>query len=132
MPARTASINGINAWTVLVGIVTIIVFVMVRRRWPSSPSKLIGLAAGTVVAAVITLAIHADVGPARSVPRQDSAARCAAAAVRSDGIALALRFGYDLLITALAIAVVGSLDSLLAAVGEADGPLDTAHHPTGS
>ena len=32
-------------------------------------------------------------------------------------------------ITALAIAVVGSLDSLLAAVGEADGPLDTAHHP---
>ena len=46
-----------------------------------------------------------------------------------DGIALALRFGYDLLITALAIAVVGSLDSLLAAVGETDGPLDTAHHP---
>ena len=47
----------------------------------------------------------------------------------AEGVALALRFGYDLLVTALAIAVVGSLDSLLAAVGETEGPLDTAHHP---
>ena len=121
--------HGINAWTVVVGIVTIIVFVMVRRRWPSSPSKLIGLAAGTAVAAIITVAIHADVGPRvpflGKLPLPDALAP----ALRPDGVALALRFGYDLVVTALAIAVVGSLDSLLAAVGEADGPLDTAHHP---
>jgi MFS superfamily sulfate permease-like transporter len=124
-----AAHHGVNAWTVLVGIVTIVVFVMVRRRWPSSPSKLIGLAAGTAVAAVITVAIHADVGPRvpflGKLPLPDALWPL----LGPDGIALALRFGYDLAITALAIAVVGSLDSLLAAVGEADGPLDTAHHP---
>jgi MFS superfamily sulfate permease-like transporter len=121
--------HGINAWTVLVGFVTIVVFVMVRRRWPSSPSKLIGLAAGTAVAAVITIAIHADVGPRvpflGKLPLPDTLLPL----FGEEGIALALRYGYDLLVTALAIAVVGSLDSLLAAVGEADGPLDTAHHP---
>ena len=121
--------HGINAWTVLVGVVTIVVFVMVRRRWPSSPSKLIGLAAGTAVAAVITIAIHADVGPRvpflGKLPLPDALWPL----FGPQGMALALRFGYDLAITALAIAVVGSLDSLLAAVGEADGPLDTAHHP---
>ena len=121
--------HGVNGWTVLVGIATIIVFVLVRRRWPSSPSKLIGLAAGTAVAAVITLAIHADVGPRvpflGKLPLPDALLPL----FGSDGIALAMQFGYDLVVTALAIAVVGSLDSLLAAVGEADGPLDTAHHP---
>lgn len=121
--------HGINGWTVLVGLVTIVVFVMVRRRWPSSPSKLIGLAAGTVVAAVLTLLIHADVGPRvpflGKLPLPDALLPLFGSA----GVDLAMRFRYDLLITALAIAVVGSLDSLLAAVGEADGPLDTAHHP---
>jgi sulfate permease, SulP family len=121
--------GGINAWTLLVGLVTIIVFVVVRKRWPALPSKLIGLAAGTAVAAVVTIAFHGDVGPRvpflGKVPMPDALLPMLSA----DGVALALRFGYDLLVTALAIAVVGSLDSLLAAVGEADGPLDTAHHP---
>lgn len=121
--------GGINGWTLLVGVVTIVVFVLVRRRWPSLPSKLIGLAAGTAAAVVITTLIHGDVGPRvpflGKIPLPDALLD----AITADGIALALRFGYDLLVTALAIAVVGSLDSLLAAVGEADGPLDTAHHP---
>ena len=121
--------GGINGWTLLVGLVTIIVFVVVRKRWPSLPSKLIGLAAGTAAAVAITVLIHGDVGPRvpflGRIPLPDALLPVLSA----DGIALALRFGYDLLITALAIAVVGSLDSLLAAVGEADGPLDTAHHP---
>src|SRR5262249_8497351 len=47
-----AAHHGINGWTILVAVVTIVVFVMVRRRWPSLPSKLIGLAAGTVIAAI--------------------------------------------------------------------------------
>ena len=102
---------------------------MVRKRWPSLPSKLIGLAAGTAVAVLITGLIHGDVGPRvpflGKIPTPDALLPVLSA----DGIALALRFGTDLLVTALAIAVVGSLDSLLAAVGEQDGPLDTAHHP---
>jgi len=124
-----AAHHGVNGWTLLVALVTIVVFVMVRKRWPSLPSKLIGLAAGTAIAAVITVAVHGDVGPRvpflGKLPTPDALLPLFSA----DGVALAVRFGYDLLITALAIAVVGSLDSLLAAVGEADGPLDTAHHP---
>ncbi len=123
-----AAHHGINAWTLIVGLVTIVVFVVVRRRWPSLPSKLIGLAAGTVVALVITLAFHGDVGPRvpslGRLPTPDELLPLFTA----DGVALVVRYGYDLMITALAIAVVGSLDSLLAAVGEAEG-LDTAHHP---
>ena len=123
-----AAHHGINAWTLLVGLVTIVVFVVVRRRWPSLPSKLIGLAAGTGVALVITLAFHGDVGPRvpslGRLPTPDELLPLFSA----DGIALVVRYGYDVMITALAIAVVGSLDSLLAAVGEAEG-LDTAHHP---
>ena len=121
--------HGINAWTVLVGLVTIVVFVMVRRRWPSLPSKLIGLAAGTAVAAVITVLIHADVGPRVPFLGKIPAPDALLPMFTAEGVTLALRFGYDLIITALAIAVVGSLDSLLAAVGESEGPLDTAHHP---
>ena len=123
-----AAHHGINAWTLLVGLVTIVVFVVVRRRWPSLPSKLIGLAAGTVVALAITLAFHGDVGPRvpslGRLPTPDELLPLFTA----DGLSLVVRYGYDLMITALAIAVVGSLDSLLAAVGEAEG-LDTAHHP---
>ena len=121
--------HGVNGWTLLVALVTIVVFVMVRRRWPSLPSKLIGLAAGTAAAVVITGLIHGDVGPRVPFLGKIPAPDALLPVITADGVALALRFGYDLLITALAIAVVGSLDSLLAAVGEADGPLDTAHHP---
>ncbi len=121
--------HGINGWSLLVGLVTIVVFVVVRKRWPSLPSKLIGLAAGTAAAVLIAGVIHGDVGPhvpfLGKLPVPDALLPI----VSADGIALALRYGYDLAITALAIGVVGSLDSLLAAVGEADGPLDTAHHP---
>jgi SulP family sulfate permease len=122
--------HGINGWTLLVGLVTIVVFVVVRKRWPSLPSKLIGLAAGTVAAVLITgLIAGADVGPRVPFLGKIPAPDALFPAFSAQGVTLALRFGYDLLITALAIAVVGSLDSLLAAVGEADGPLDTAHHP---
>ncbi len=55
--------HGINGWTLLVGFVTIVVFVDGAQALAILPSKLIGLAAGTAVAAVITIAIHADVGP---------------------------------------------------------------------
>ena len=121
--------HGVNGWTLLVALVTIVVFVVVRKRWPSLPSKLIGLAAGTAAAVVITVLIHGDVGPRVPFLGKIPAPDALLPVLTAGGVGLALRFGYDLLITALAIAIVGSLDSLLAAVGEADGPLDTAHHP---
>ncbi|MEO8752262.1 MAG: SulP family inorganic anion transporter [Casimicrobiaceae bacterium] len=124
-----AAHHGVNGWTLLVALATIVAFVLVRKRWPSLPSKLIGLAAGTAVSVVITQMIGGDVGPRVPFLGKVPAPDALLPALSADGIALAIRFGYDLLVTALAIAVVGSLDSLLAAVGEQDGPLDTAHHP---
>ena len=121
--------GGINGWTLLVGLVTIVVFVVVRLALAVFLAKLIGLAAGTAVATVVTMLLHGDVGPRvpslGKLPLPDELMPL----LTQDGIALAMTYGYDLLVTALAIAVVGSLDSLLAAVGEADGPLDTAHRP---
>ncbi len=121
--------GGINGWTLLVGLVTIVTFVVVRRRWPQSPSKLIGLAAGTAVATLVTMLLHGDVGPRVPSLGRLPVPDALLPLFSRDGVALAMTYGYDLLVTSLAIAVVGSLDSLLAAVGEADGPLDTAHHP---
>ena len=106
--------HGINGWTLLVALVTIIVFVVVRKRWPSLPSKLIGLAAGTAAALLITGLIAGDVGPRVPFLGKIPAPDALLPVLSAEGITLALRFGYDLLITALAIAVVGSLDSLLA------------------
>jgi len=121
--------GSVNGWTLLVGLVTIVTFVLVRRRWPQSPSKLIGLAAGTAVATLVSMLLHGDIGPRvpslGKLPLPDALLPL----FSHEGVTLAMTYGYDLLVTALAIAVVGSLDSLLAAVGEADGPLDTAHHP---
>ncbi len=122
--------HGINYWTLLVAGVTIVVIAGVMRRWPGLPSKLIGIAAGTLVAIGIGLvAPGVDFGPhipfLGTLPVPDKVLPL----FSQDGIDLVLRFRYELVVAALTIAVVGSLDSLLSAVGEADGPLDTAHHP---
>ena len=122
--------HGVNPWTVLIAVATILTIVAVMRRFPAWPAKLIGIAVGTAVAVAITT-LSPDRGhrAARAVPGQDPGARRAGDAVLARGLELAFKYRYDLIVTALAIAVVGSLDSLLAAVGESDGPLDTAHHP---
>ncbi len=122
--------HGINPWTLLVAVVTIVVIVTVMRRWPRLPSKLIGIAAGALVAIGIGLiAPGVDFGPRipflGTLPTPDKLLGL----LSRDGIDLVFRFRYELVVAALTIAVVGSLDSLLSAVGEADGPLDTAHHP---
>ncbi|MEP7329305.1 MAG: SulP family inorganic anion transporter [Betaproteobacteria bacterium] len=122
--------HGINPWTLLVAMVTIVVIVGVGRRWPGLPSKLIGIAAGTLVAVGIGLvAPGVDFGPhipfLGMLPAPDKLLPL----FSHDGFDLVFRFRYELVVAALTIAVVGSLDSLLSAVGEADGPLDTAHHP---
>ena len=122
--------HGINPWTLLVAVVTIVVIVGVMRRWPGLPSKLIGIATGTLVAVGIGLvAPGVDFGPRipflGTLPAPDKLLPL----FSRDGFDLVFRYRYELVVAALTIAVVGSLDSLLSAVGEADGPLDTAHHP---
>ena len=122
--------HGVNPWTVLVAVATVLTIVGIGRRWPSWPSKLIGIAVGTAVAVAITALVSgADVGPRVPFLGKIPAPDALGPLFSKDGVKLALEYRYDLIVTALAIAVVGSLDSLLAAVGESDGPLDTAHHP---
>jgi len=122
--------HGINPWTALVAVVTIVVIVTVMRRWPGLPSKLIGIAAGTLLAVGIGLvAPGVDFGHSipilGALPTPDKLLPL----ISREGFELVWHYRYDLVVAALTIAVVGSLDSLLSAVGEADGPLDTAHHP---
>ena len=129
--AADAAHGGWQPWTALVALFTIATVVVVARLWPKAPSKLIGVAAGTAVAAVTSLVAHSiDLGPrvpelSATLPAPDALFPLAAAA----GLKLAYHYAYELLISAAAIAVIGSLDSLLAAVGEMDGPLDTGHQP---
>lgn len=122
--------HGINPWTLLVAVVTIVAVVGVGRRWPKLPSKLIGIAAGTLVAIGIGIIAPAvDFGPRIPFLGQLPAPDKLLPFFSQGGFDLVLHYRYELVVAALTIAVVGSLDSLLSAVGEADGPLDTAHHP---
>src|SRR5205823_6606476 len=123
--------EGWQPWTLVVALFTIATVVIVERRWPKAPSKLIGVAAGTLLAFAIGLLSHSvDFGPrlphlSHALPGPDALFPL----VSATGLRLASKYAYDLFIAALAIAVIGSLDSLLAAVGEMDGPLDTGHQP---
>ena len=123
--------DGWQPWTLMVALLTIAAVVIVGRRWPKAPSKLIGVAVGTGISVVIAFVAHSvDLGPrlphlSGTLPPPDALFPLAS----GDGIRLAYKYAYELLVAAAAIAVIGSLDSLLAAVGEMDGPLDTGHQP---
>jgi SulP family sulfate permease len=129
--APGAAHGGWQPWTLLVALVTIATVFVVGRIWPGAPSKLIGVAAGTAVAAVTSYFWHGiDLGPrvpelAASLPVPDALFPLGAAS----GLKLASHYFYEIIVAAAAIAVIGSLDSLLAAVGEMEGPLDTGHQP---
>jgi SulP family sulfate permease len=126
-----AAHGGWQPWTLLIALLTISTVVVVGRLWPKAPSKLIGVAVGTAIAAITSYFAHSiDLGPrvpelAASLPVPDALFPLAAAA----GLRLASSYAYELVVAAAAIAVIGSLDSLLAAVGEMEGPLDTGHQP---
>jgi sulfate permease, SulP family len=126
-----AAHGGWEPWTLLVALFTIANVVVIGRRWPKAPSKLIGVAVGTVVSVILAYAFHSvDLGPRLPelrgrLPAPDSLFPL----LSGDGLRLVYKYAYELLISAAAIAVIGALDSLLAAVGEMDGPLDTGHQP---
>lgn len=124
--------GGLNPWTVLLALVTIGVVVVTGMRWPHAPAKLVGGVIGTAIAALIAfVAPSADLGAhvpylVGTVPLPDALLSL----LTGDGLALVYRHRYELLVTAPTIAIVGSVDSLLATVGESDGPLDTEHDPS--
>jgi len=123
--------GGWQPWTLLVALFTIGTVLLVGLRWPKAPSKLIGVAAGTAVSVVATFFFHSlDLGP--RLPELNAALPAPDALfplLSGSGLRLVYDHIYDIAIAAAAIAVIGSLDSLLAAVGEMDGPLDTGHQP---
>jgi len=123
--------GGWQPWSLLVALFTIATVVLVGLRWPNVPSKLIGVAAGTALAVVVSYFFHGvDFGPrlpemSATLPAPDALFPLFSA----PGFKLTYLYFYEIAIAAAAIAVIGSLDSLLAAVGEMDGPLETGHEP---
>jgi SulP family sulfate permease len=120
---------GFNPWPALLAAFTIGVVVIARLRFPNAPSKLVGVALGTGLAVVVSRFLGADVGahvPAlgATIPAPD-----ALLPLFAHGIQLLRDHSGVILVAAPTIALVGSLDSLVAAVGESDGPLDTTHKP---
>ncbi|MEO5701246.1 MAG: SulP family inorganic anion transporter [Casimicrobiaceae bacterium] len=120
----------INPSTLLLAVLTIVVVVFVHARWPKAPAKLFGVVMGTALAVVLVRVLGADTGPHVPVlPHAEIPLPDSLALLVEKGVALVAGHASTLLVSAAAIAVVGSLDSLVAAVGEADGPLDTTHQP---
>lgn len=123
--------HGWQPWTLMIALVTIITVIAVGRLWPKLPAKLIGVVVGSGLATLASTLFHGiDFGPrlpefAAALPAPDSLFPL----LSRHGLELVQRFFYDLVVAATAIAVIGSLDSLLAAVGEMEGPLDAGHHP---
>ena len=126
-----AHAGGIQPWTLVLAAATMVIIIVIARGWPKSPSRLIGLAVGSAVYGVVMhFAPHAELGPCLpkldgTLPLPDALAPLLSAA----GLEIAVPRLYEIGVTAAAIAVVGSLDSLLSTVGENEGPLDTMHQP---
>ena len=120
----------INGWTLLLAVLTIVVVVLIRARWPKAPAKLFGVVLGTALAVILVRVLGVDTGPHVPVLAQAEIPLPTTLALAFDrGMSLLAGHASTLLVAAVAIAVVGSLDSLVAAVGEADGPLDGTHQP---
>ncbi len=127
-----AAAAGIQPWTLVLALATMAIIIVIARIWPKSPSRLIGLALGCVIYGVATHFAHdAALGP--TLPKLDGTLPLpdVLAPLFSKTGLLELIYPRlsEIAVTALAIAVVGSLDSLLSAVGEVEGPLDTLHQP---
>ena len=120
-----------HAWPFVIGVATIAVVVLISRKWPKGPSRLIGILIGTLLAALVMNVVpHAHMGEfvpelGESLPWPDALARLLSGA----GWKLVYDYRYVVAAGAMVLAVVGSLDSLMSAVGETDGPLEQSHQP---
>lgn len=128
--AHGAAAHGaFNPWAAVLAAFTIVIVVIARRLWPNAPSKLVGVALGTMLAVLLAQALGVDVGGHVPALGNEIPAPDALAPLFTHGLDLVRTHGAVILVAAPTIALVGSLDSLVAAVGESDGPLDTTHKP---
>ena len=127
--AHGAAHAGFNPWPALLAAFTIVIVIVARTRWPNAPAKLVGVALGTALAVLLGQALGVDVGGHVPALGHEIPAPDALAPLFSHGLDLVRAHGAVILVAAPTIALVGSLDSLVAAVGESDGPLDTTHKP---
>jgi SulP family sulfate permease len=128
---QAAAHGAVQPWVLAIALLTMVVVVVVSLKWPTAPSKLAGVVVGTGIATLLHF-FAPSVALGDRLPAVSGALPVPDALLpllSARGIELVYLHAYDILVAAFVIAVVGSLDSLLAAVGEADGPLDTGHQP---
>ena len=130
LPAAGAALANAQPATFAVGIATAACAWLVAWRWPRAPSQLIGLGFGLLLYAALhtllpALALGALVGPVPATPPlPDLFVRLLAAGPA----AFAWRHAPELLATALILALISSLETLLSALA-IDQLLNTRHDP---
>ena len=123
--ALLEALPGAQPWPLVIGVATAGAIWAVARRWRGAPAALLGLLAGTVLYYILAAALPFDeLGPRLGQLDATLALPVALAPLGStSGIDILLARVPAVLGTAAAIAVIGSLDSLLAAVA-----VDVAHN----
>lgn len=115
LQAGDALLSSFHLGTLAVGLATAAVTWLIALRWPRAPSQLIGLAFGLALYAALqqrwpALELGSTIGPLpAAVPRPDLPLRLADAATA----AFVLRHGVALATSALVLALIGSLESVL-------------------
>jgi MFS superfamily sulfate permease-like transporter/CRP-like cAMP-binding protein len=123
--------SSFHVWPLAIGLATIAAVVLISHRWPKGPSRLAGIVIGSLLAALVMNVVpHAELG--QFVPQLDESLPwpdALAPLLSWPGVKLVYDYRYIVGAGAMVLAVVGSLDSLMSAVGETDGPLEQSHQP---
>ena len=132
--AGTGTAPSLSSWqpaTLLVGLATAASVWVIGWRWPRAPAALLGLVFGCALYATLHvawpgIALGAQVGPLpQQLPLPDVLAPLFTAAAAPD---LFLRHAEHLIVTALALAIVGSLETVLNALAT-DQRVNARHDP---
>ncbi len=120
--------EGIRGGSLALGLATVAFAFVVSRRWPKLPWALLGLAAGTLAGVLVVGALPGtDIGPLFGAPAGGLPPPTALLPLAdADTYAVVRRHLPQLLTTASVLAIIGSMDALLAAVGM-DAALNTRH-----
>ena len=108
----------VQPFAVALGLWTVMITALAGRRWPRLPAPLIGLAAGLSLYALVralfpNVGLGEVIGPLpQSIPSPDAAARL----LTPQTAAFAWRHAGDVLTTALVLALISSLETVLGAL----------------
>jgi MFS superfamily sulfate permease-like transporter len=119
---------GIRGGSLALGLATVAFAFVASRRWPKLPWALLGLAAGTLAGVLVGAALPGtDIGPLFGAPAGGLPPPTALLPLAdADTYAVVRRHLPQLLTTASVLAIIGSMDTLLAAVGM-DAVLNARH-----